>query len=318
MTIDWTFMVPMFDLCRKKGIKTPPPELFDDLCKQADSLLPKKMLPQKGESLAVSIYSPKVAALAHDKIFRIPLFCDDVPDELSYCFESITEKMVLVSALILHYSAVGAFLLPESREALKSNTICTDFMVQRMLQLIDHKPWTFPTAYYTSHAAYEKEFPIGPQQVLTAAFENLKIVDESALSWKQVLAFREDKEARANYRRLVCWIDDELTSKSKSPKIVQEMIAIRLYDYEKGLKKHGIQTVLGNLSCVLDPRFLTAASAVAGATALAKGEPWAALCGAVTIGCAAVKFTKSYIDSQAELCNAHGIAYIHEIKKIAE
>lgn len=168
---------------------------------------------------------------------------------------------------------------------------------------------------YSSAISYREEYPTGPQQVLITSLENIALVDEDSLSWDQVMEFRKDTEARAKYKRLVRWIDEEL--KSKSPAAVQDLIAIRLDDYEWSVKKHGMKTKLGALSCVLDPNFLKATAAVVGVSALAGGELWAALSGAaVTIGGAAVSFGKSYIDSLDERRkDNYEIAYIHDIKK---
>jgi len=141
------------------------------------------------------------------------------------------------------------------------------------------------------------------------------LVDEDSLTWEQVQEFRKDTEARAKYKRLVRWIDEEL--KTKSPAAVQDLIAIRLDDYEWSIKKHGMKTKLGALSCVLDPKFLVAASTVVGASTLAGGELWAALSAAtVTIGGAAVSFGKACIDALDERRKEnYEVAYIHDIKK---
>ena len=101
---------------------------------------------------------------------------------------------------------------------------------------------------------------------------------------------------------------------------MQDLIAIRLDDYEWGIKKHGMKTVLGGLSCVMDPKFLASAAAVVGASTLAGGELWAALSSAtLAIGGTAVSFGKSYIDYLDERRkDNYEVAYIHDIKKLAK
>jgi len=49
--------------------------------------------------------------------------------------------------------------------------------------------------------------------ISSAAITDLDLVEETELSWDQVLEFRRDSDARLKYRRLVRWLDSELRDK---------------------------------------------------------------------------------------------------------
>lgn len=42
------------------------------------------LMPEPGDSLALSIMRPKTAALAYDKVYRIPILKDPVPPEVAF------------------------------------------------------------------------------------------------------------------------------------------------------------------------------------------------------------------------------------------
>lgn len=282
------------------------------------SKLPQPSFPEAHESLAVTLSTQKIAALAHDRVLSLHPFGADLPKEIGFNCSTPPEELIHYSFL-LRRVAKKYDLLPEQQE-MSTVELATAFNLFMRLVSTDiaKSTSTTPVIYFESTVDYNKEFTTGPQRVLTAAIENVAMVDEDALTWEQVLEFRKDTEARAKYRRFVRWIDNEL--KTKSPAEVQDLIAIRLDDYEWGLKKHGMKTALGSLSCVMDPKFLASAAAVVGASTLAGGELWAALSSAtLAVGGAVVSFGKSYIDSLDERRkDNYEVAYIHDIKKLAK
>ncbi len=171
-----------------------------------------------------------------------------------------------------------------------------------------------PTILYDSARRREQEFKPGSDELLTAALTDLQIVDESQLSWDQVLEFRKDREARIKYRRLTRWIDTEI--KERSPAEVQYLIALKLDDYEWAIKKHGLKASLGTLSCLIDPEFIAGVSAAVAGTAVAAGSLWSALAGASLIfGKVIASFGSAAVDSADERRGEnYEIAYVHEIK----
>ena len=172
-----------------------------------------------------------------------------------------------------------------------------------------------PTIFYHHSENMRKEFPVGPHQLLMAAISNVAMVDESELTWDQVIEFRRDDKARAKYRRFVRWADYEM--KARSPEELEDIIAMRLDDYSWSLKKHGMTATLGAMSCLLDPKFLAAMSAATAATAAVGGALGAALTATtLTVGKALVSFGKEMVDGVDERRKGnYEIAYVYDIKK---
>lgn len=317
MPIDKSYIARIVNLFGLDNAQVNSKSLPDFIYEVLAQNLPKQFLPQRGETLALALSKHKIVALAYDRIYRFqPTIGADIPDEI--CFSYTSELMS--ERLLFHFLERIAeqlkVVVPETMKidiaANLSKSITRD-----LCREILEKFSCSPTLCYPTSVNYAAEFPVGTQQVLTAAIENIALVDEDTLTWEQVLEFRKDTEARAKYRRLVRWIDEEL--KTKSPAAVQDLIAIRLDDYEWSCKKHGFKTVTGALSCIMDPKFLLAASTLVGASKYAGGDLWAALSGAtIAIGGAAVSFGKSYIDSLDERRkDNYEVAYIHDIKKKA-
>jgi hypothetical protein len=172
-----------------------------------------------------------------------------------------------------------------------------------------------PTLLYENSRDQSREFQPGPEEVLTTAITNLEIVNEKELSWKQVLEFRRDREARRKYRRLVRWLDAEL--RAKAPADVIGAMEERLDGYQWAIRKHGLSTALGVVSTLLDPKFLGGVSATVTAAAIAGGTGWAALVGtAVSVGRALVSFGTTYVGGiEARRGSNYEIAYLHEIQR---
>ncbi len=269
-----------------------------------------------GESLALSVVTPKIAALAFDKVYRIPVLSDPVPEEIGFYCATQTEMIFWAISLFVHVAEQTGIGIAESEddesqqshggEAENLALLCSEFRNRFAIE---------PTLFYHSPGSCAKDFPSGKQRVLTAAISNVAMVNEKDLTWEQVLEFRKDKETRIKYRRFVRWIDTEL--KGKSPDEVVDIVALRLDDYQWALKKHGLKASVGALSCLLDPKFLGATSATVAASAVAGGAPWAALAGAsLAIGQAALSFGTSLLNGIDERRKEnYEVAYIHEIHK---
>ena len=205
---------------------------------------------------------------------------------------------------------IGDASLPEKVKAENEKTslrlLCSDQVTRYELS---------PTLFYANKTSQQADFSSGPRSVLTAALTNLQIVKEEDLSWEQVEEFRRDDSARQKYRRLVRWIDRELECNDCAA--IEDMIAIRLDDYEWALKKHGLKASLGSLSSVIDPKFLSATSVAVGGITLAAGEIWGLFVGtSIVIGKVAAEFATMKIDGEDERREKNfEIAYVHEVKK---
>ena len=124
-----------------------------------------------------------------------------------------------------------------------------------------------------------------------------------------------DVEAKLKLRRLRHWAD--LSIRNKSISFISDEISLRLEDHDWALKKHGIKTLTGTLSDLLDPKVLIAAGAAAGSLTLAGADFWAAVGAAgILVGRAALSVTTMLMD-RAEL-RRNEIAVIHEIKSLGK
>jgi hypothetical protein len=84
---------------------------------------------------------------------------------------------------------------------------------------------------------------------LQLCLEAVSMVDESKLSWEQVIEFRKDKGARNKLIRLRQWFSVDLIKKDHNE--TQAIIEKKLEEYKWALKKHGIQTFVGGLTSVI-------------------------------------------------------------------
>ena len=300
------------------GLNVSSPEELDEIVERFATTIERRcgdpIFPRPGESLAMSVMTPKTAALAFDRVYRIPVVNDPVPTEIGFYCGTVPEVAFWGGGLIISaVEQIGIDIgeLKSTQPASAREAESLRFITSEFRQMLN----TIPTIFYHSSAGYESDFPQGTHQVLTAAITNIAMVDEKSLSWDQVLEFRKDHETRAKYRRLVRWVDSELRTRSASE--VQDAIAIRLDDYYWALKKHGLKASLGALSCMLDPKFLGTTSASIAASALAGGEVWAALAaGTLIIGQAAVSAGTALVNGLEERRKEnYEVAYVYEVQK---
>jgi hypothetical protein len=278
--------------------------------------LGKPILPKRGESLAVSVLTPKTAALAFDRVYRIPIIAPEpVPEKVGFYCATPPEMGLWAAGLAtLAAEEVGIEIVRRDigeKSAAEEEEKSLRFLVSQFSKDLG----VAPTLFYHAAASCQREFPTGSRRVLAASISQIAMVDEKQLTWEQALEFRKDMDVRNKYRRVVRWIDDEL--RSKSPEEVRDLIALRLDDYEWALRKHGMKAAIGALSCLLDPKFLGATSATVAATGLIAGGAWAALAAAtVAVGRAVLSFGTTYIDSLDERRrNNYEVAYVHEVRK---
>lgn len=273
--------------------------------------------PRSGESLALSTTRPKTAALAFDRVYRIPIMTEPVPNAIGF-YGATTPELIWCSyalyvsvATQLGFEVQGLDTItpknPADNERRTLYTLCSE---------LGYLYGRLPTLFFHNEANIATEFQAGSKRVLYTAISQIALVDEDELSWEQVTEFRLDKDARIKYRRMVRWIDDEL--RHHTPAEVEDFVALRLDDYEWALKKHGISTMLGTLSSLIDAKFIGTSSAIAAAAALSGEKLWGALMGlSVVVGKAVVTFGTSQLTTMQERrAENYEVAYIHEIKRI--
>jgi hypothetical protein len=279
----------------------------------------KPLYPKANESLVVTFDKPKTAALAFDKVYRTPALIEPFPEEVGFYGATDIEKgwwgmglLYLVAYQLGIKTDLEIFndereIDYDIPEAERNNLrfLCSQF------PKVFHQT---PTILYSSKNNYNCDFQIGKEHVLMAAISNVAMVDEKELDWKQVLEFRKDINSRIKYQRFMRWLDSEMLT--CSPRQIEDNISIKMDDYQYSLKKHGIKTMLGTVSSLIDTKFIGAVSAATAATALAGGELLTALTPlSLMLGKTIITFSNMFIDSMDEARKEnYEIAYIYEAK----
>jgi len=168
---------------------------------------------------------------------------------------------------------------------------------------------------YSSRVLHDWQYQSGDRNIITLVLDNLEIVDEENLSWEQVSEFRNDKDAKKEYRRLIHWLDKEMIGKSSA--FIEDALAIKLENYEHELRKHGIKTVLGTVEQALDGKYLVGASAVASSSVLS-GHPVLGLFlgTGLIVGKVALKLCQMSLDvADVEFGENSEVSWLWEVKK---
>lgn len=278
--------------------------------------LHKPIPPKLGETVAVAGKKPRTAALLFDRVCSYPLFPAVPAGILAYgatepevwCqlaalgeMEQLWDSETAVATL----TKVG---VPRWRGGPTPERVLVEAIRSR-------HDWDV-TPVFDSAAARDQEYSPGNYAVIAAALQELDVVHEDRLTWEQVGEFRADLDCRAAYRRLMHWLDNTMVG--KSPIFIRDEIAQRLEDYRWSLRKHGIETVLGSISSLIDPAFLSASTIVVAATELVGNATWAALSGAALglgrLALSVCSQTIGYVDKKRS--SSREIAFVHELERL--
>jgi hypothetical protein len=272
-------------------------------------------LPLKGQTVGVSIDRRKTAALFFDRVWAEPISDNQPPRDVvvygatdieiwgQILIWGVKEGWWTQKRARLFFREAGLAPIPDSVP-----------VVRAIAESMSRKYMLSATPVFDSEDARNEQYQAGRYEVILAAIENVPIVIEDALTWRQVKQFRADAEARRKYRRLVHWFDRELVSKPV-PYIADE-IAERLHAYENVLNKHGVKTGIGVLSDLLAPGFIASASAAAGIAGATAGGVSATLTGlSLAIGRVALTVASRNIDLDDNLATHGEVAFVHELRK---
>jgi len=278
------------------------------------------ILPRSGESVGVSFYAPKTAALFFDRVSWAPLlfFCPDLPPnspEDVIVYPATKEDADFFDVL----SDCSSECIPECLYSPVARPVGdleqTGINERRECEHLFRSCGIVAIPLYSSPEPFDRQYAPGDTQMLIAAIKDLAIIREERLQWDQVMEFRRDLQARTKLRRMRHWMDSELIGKPVS--YVSDEIALRLSDYEWALKKHGLETVVGSLSLRLKPRFVLGASAIATILGMAAGEFWASA-GVLTLlaGEATVHVASRLVDLEDTRRGENSeVAFIYDLKK---
>lgn len=287
-----------------------------------------RSLPKRGESAAVSLWLPKTSALCYDRVFGFP--GGGIPEDIRFGGGTEGEVGYLVRRLFLNSVLQGKKLHPSIQELFDEHIDPLKMGVDPKTLLVVAENQCISIAYSREcgipvvpvfHIREEGERLLhepGNYRVIVTTLSDLSIIDEEKLVWEQVQQFREDEDVRKKYRKLIHWLDAEMVGKSQA--FIRDEISKRLDDYEWALKKHGIETLLGSISDVLDGKFLAGASAT-GAVLSLLDEP-----GLAALTATGLVLSKAIVGISERLVALEDIrrgpnsevAYIHEARKQLE
>jgi hypothetical protein len=145
------------------------------------------------------------------------------------------------------------------------------------------------------------------QAGIEVSLDFVPVAVEDKLSWKQVLEFRRDTEAREKLRRMRNWFTLELAGKSEAE--IRATLEEQLDDYSWALRKHGIATTVGGFTS-----FLGVAAAPA-TLSLLTASPLAVMAGGIALAAGAVAWLAHKQVERTELRRSE-IAYLHEVRKL--
>lgn len=293
------------------------------------------LLPRPGETSAVAIFNAKTAALCYDRVWRLGAWdnLDERRAASDIIFHGTTRwEIELACSLTLSFM-MGRF----KRENPQDSAPDPARSIDRLTNLLDeggiiggdsiarttsmylrdeHQVTAVPMFHFAR--TRDEVYKPGAVSTLTTLLSNVSVVDEDALSWEQVHDFRRDTRSRANFRRLVHWLDREMVGKPLS--YIEDEVGVRLDAYDRAMKAHGVRTVIGSLSALLEKDFLLAGTAVTSAAAAFGGGLAALVAGAsVAIGQVSLHVANALLDAETARETAAGeIAFVVEAQKLCK
>lgn len=295
-----------------------------------------------GESAAISFDRPRTTALFFDKVWSA---YGSVPKDIAFGGNTDFEKVLFVTNFLLEsIELTNELIIPDISTSLSTSIHLNTFR-QRCLAMIRQAGFrtfvykdsnVFPninnltrflgdyfakqhsisaTPIFSGPGILETEYSPGNKGIVIRSMSGIDILDETKISWPQVYEVRKDHDARRKLRRMMHWLDSTMIGKSAS--FIEDEIAMRLDDYHKSIRKHGLKTMTGGISSILGSAELAAAATVTTAVTLASTPMWGLLSGAgVMIGKVAVSIAEAAIDYD-DVKNGPNteIAFVYDLKK---
>jgi hypothetical protein len=257
--------------------------------------------PATGQTLAYPhAQMRKRAALLFDRIYVHPELRTKIPNDLMFWSSGADERFrelpfTMVCALIEKSGDVACEFLgakydvfravqPESCPDEESLQQCARELVTGIFNAhysfeyrIVRECGQHVVALFPSWIEYDRNVVGTSSVAFEAALQSIPSILEAELSWEQVVEFRKDTEAKRKLRALRSWLQSGLSAATLEE--AKDKIEQKVADYEWALKKHGVKTVTGALTVVLDSKFLGSVAGAAGVSALMGGSVWGAVTG---------------------------------------
>lgn len=304
------------------GLEDDARQFAEELARELRDHLGSPNPPQAGETVSVAMNCRKTAALFYDRVWATPSYADRGPD--SIWVHGGTDTELWLDVIVATHSITPP-IWPRLIKELADTPVVRGFAQRadpfgaRLLSETLTTEWGMSvTPIYVSTEERRREFSDGENDALVTAIHDIAVPDENALSWEQIIQFREDAESRSAYRRLVHWAESELVGKSRS--YVTDAIAVRLENYEDALRKHGIATVIGAVESLVDPAFIAAAGGISGWLALSGHLSAAAVTGTLLAASkASCSIARGLLDMRNAARGEHGeVAYVYKIREAAQ
>ncbi|MGB2714955.1 MAG: hypothetical protein WBC51_12295 [Vicinamibacterales bacterium] len=268
-----------------------------------------------GETIAVSMDAPMVAALCFDRVWW---GAGLVPPSIGFGGLHRAEVQ-LVGVVDLATSKLNqldlADLEPRSKVTAEKLTDRLNMKwTTGVSRLYDKALGLDVCPIFSSAASRHAELRAGSHSVAIASMHHIGLADETTLDWQQVIEFRQDRDSLNKYRRMIHWLDKELADRDQQ--FVEAEISRRLEDYEWALRKHGISTVLGTLSEILNPKWLTGVTVFGALTSYSSGNPVAgvAVAAATTVGRVSIAIARTALLKEDIRQANRDIALVYELK----
>jgi len=311
--------------------------------------MPSSLPLAANETAAIALDCPRTAALCFDRIWSVD---DECPDEIRFIGRSDAELIanflngmrtsfnhekssdpdmeILVDAFlekgspdnfyddltegakeILAFIYLALSLTKDERE-IKTGSL--SHFTRTISEEVSQALGRAVTPVFRSERVRDAEYTFGDREVIVAALREFEVVDEESLAWQQVLEFRRDSEARADYRRLVHWLDAAMVGRPKN--FVIDEIGMRVERYRQAVRKHGLKSRLGVLASLVDAKALVGAAAAASGALIAGESLWGLLAASSFLfGKALLTVGQAKIDLD-EIHEAHSeIAFVAEVNE---
>ena len=324
----------------------------DELRKALESFLapitPKVSIAAPDETCVIANRTPKTAAMFFDKVWSPH---PATPDEIRMYGDSEFERVVVTYSFLAAWGPdriaclaeredapqfppgliarfVEEVLSRQSRRAAEliferygqdaeSNSADGIFgLVDRLIsELLYEKRGLAPPIFLEKDTDYESQYRYGDVSTVVATLSKLGVIDEKELTWEQVLEFRKDVENRRKVNSLVHFFDENW--RGAPIEVIQYSLEKKLENYVRGLKKHGVKTVLGTLKVVASSKLVVGAAS-AGGTAVMLHEPMTALAAAaLTVTGCALSISEQLRDLKDFQSSQREIAFVHSLQRLS-
>ena len=300
-------------------------ERFGEALKMSGNLRPKNWQAlTSNDKVAIAIARPKTAALFFDRIWTLDR---DIPGEIGFRIHTVEEKVALglFDGVINKLAArekdpnVAEKKIEKASEFLTSPEVevqiakaYSALLIPSVEKIVSHPVQTFFANEENMKASYEP----GSTTMVIAVIESLGLIDESSLTWNHVRAIREDQGSVGQLRRMLHWIDKDMSGKSLG--FIQDEINLRITEYEDAAKKHGIKLLTGAFGTLLDVKLWnTLLGTIIGCALEKHSVAVAGLAAGLTLQGTRVAFETMNLNRDLKIArDTHPVAFLHNLNKV--